>query len=185
MLLTPRPALSGTQTFLRHGRYSAAIASVGASLRSLRFDDRDLIIPFTPDEVRPAYHDAVLAPWPNRVIDGHYSFQGTTHQLSITEPARGHALHGLLVWQDWSVESCTTSAVVLSSRLVAQQGYPFALLMQVRYELDDDGLTTTITALNTGPNAAPMGLPHTPIWWQGKALWMTGPWNYRHIKCSG
>lgn len=162
MPLTPRPALSGTQTLLRHGSYSAAVASIGASLRSLRFDDRDLILPFGADEVRPAYRGAVLAPWPNRVVDGQYSFDGATHQLSLTEPRRGHALHGLLAWQDWSVSSCTASTAVLSCTLVAQQGYPFSLLMQARYELNDGGLTTTITALNTGPSPAPYGVAAHP-----------------------
>lgn len=162
MPLTGRSPLSGRQTILRHGRYSAAVASVGASLRSLRWDDRDLIVPFDADQVRPAYRGAILAPWPNRVVDGRYSFEGVTYQLSITEPERGHALHGLLTWQDWSIDSSTSSAVVLSCMLVAQQGYPFPLLMRVRYELDDGGLTTTVTARNIGPASAPYGAAAHP-----------------------
>jgi aldose 1-epimerase len=60
--------ISGRQTTLRCGPYTAEIASVGASLRSLRYNGRDLILPFSEHQVRPAYRGAVLVPWPNRVI---------------------------------------------------------------------------------------------------------------------
>ena len=91
-----RTPLSGVQHAHRaaHG-YEAVIASVGASLRSLTYEGRDLVVPFDADEVRPAYRGATLAPWPNRVVDGRYTFGGVEQQLPLTEPARGHALHGL------------------------------------------------------------------------------------------
>ncbi|HWS52387.1 MAG TPA: galactose mutarotase, partial [Microbacterium sp.] len=81
--------------------YEAVIASVGASLRSLTFDGRDLVVPFDADEVRPNYRGTTLAPWPNRVVDGRYRFGGVEHRLPLTEPERGHALHGLLAWADY------------------------------------------------------------------------------------
>lgn len=160
--MTPRRPLSGTQVFLNHGRYSAVVTSVGASLRRLQYDGRDLVVPFDADQVRPAYRGAILAPWPNRVVDGRYTFEGIPHQLSITEPRRGHALHGLLAWQDWTVVSSTSCAVTLLCRLVAQQGYPFPLLVEVTYALADAGLTTTITAGNPGPTTAPYGVAAHP-----------------------
>lgn len=170
-----RPPLSGRQTLLKHGRYSAAIASVGASLRGLRFDGRDLILPFEADAVRPAYRGTILAPWPNRVVDARYSFEGACHQLNITEPQRGHALHGLLAWQNWAIEDSTDTALTLSCTLVAQQGYPFPLLLQVRYELGDNGLTTTVTALNIGPAAAPYGVAAHPYLVAGEGT--VDDWN--------
>lgn len=166
--MTNRSPISGNQVLLQHGPYSAAIASVGASVRSLRFDHRDLIVPFAADEVRPSYRGAILAPWPNRIIDGRYSFDGVTHELSITEPTRSHALHGLLAWQDWALESRTDSSLMLSCTLVAQQGYPFPLQLQVGYELGCDGLTTTVTALNIGPTRAPYGVAAHPYLMAGE-----------------
>ena len=71
-----RTLLSGTQHALRAGDYEAVISSVGASLRSLTFDGRDLTVPFDADEVRPSYRGATLAPWPNRIVDGLYTFAG-------------------------------------------------------------------------------------------------------------
>ena len=59
--------LSGTHYGLTAGDYTATIASVGASLRTLQHHGRDLVVPFEADEIRPAYRGATLAPWPNRV----------------------------------------------------------------------------------------------------------------------
>ena len=49
-------------------------------------------------EVRPRFSGVLLAPWPNRVADGAYEFDGESHQLPLTEPERGNALHGLVTW---------------------------------------------------------------------------------------
>jgi aldose 1-epimerase len=149
--------ISGTRIPLRHGAYAAEIASVGASLRSLTIDGRDLVVPFAEDEVRPLYRGVVLAPWPNRVVDGRYAFDGVDQQLALTEPDRGHALHGLVVWSDFRVVSRSTGAVTLETEVVAQAGYPHPLRVVVDYRLTDDGLETRLTTTNTGADRAPYG----------------------------
>ena len=117
--------LSGEQFELSAGDYRATIASVGASLRELTWQGRHLVVPFDAHEIRPDYRGAVLAPWPNRVVDGKYQFDGLEHQLALTEPERGHALHGLVVWQDFTgahvyAEKCTASQErVMSPRSAA------------------------------------------------------------------
>jgi aldose 1-epimerase len=156
-----KPPLSGEQTTIAHGSYRAEIASVGASLRSLTFDGRDLVVPFEADAIRPVYRGAILAPWPNRIVDGTYSFDGVDYQLPLTEPARGHALHGLLVWARWHVAAVQASWVRLEAEVVPSDGYPFPLDIAVTYALGDAGLTTTVGAKNTGSQAAPYGTaPH-------------------------
>ena len=153
--------LSGTEYALTFGDYTANIAGVGASLRTLRHRGRDLVVPFEADEVRPAFRGAVLAPWPNRVVDGRYTFRGTEYELALTEPRRGHALHGLAAWQEWSLVAAGDAFVELAFRVEAQAGYPFRIDLVARYELSNDGLSTIIRATNTGPDAAPYGTgPH-------------------------
>jgi aldose 1-epimerase len=153
--------LAGAAYTLTSGDYSADIAGVGASLRTLRHRGRDLIVPFDADEVRPAFRGAVLAPWPNRVVDGRYTFRGTEYELALTEPRRGHALHGLAAWQEWSLVDEGDDFVELTFQVEAQSGYPFRVLVSARYELSPAGLTTTIRAINTGRDAAPYGTgPH-------------------------
>lgn len=146
---------------LTHGAYSATIASVGATLRELTVDGRHLVVPFDADEVRPAYRGAILAPWPNRVVDGVYAFDGVSYQLPLTEPKRGHALHGLLVWTRFEIIEATDREAVFEAEVVPSDGYPFPLRIQVAYALGDDGLSTTVTAVNAGTSAAPYGTaPH-------------------------
>jgi aldose 1-epimerase len=153
--------LSGTQFELAHGDYTATIASVGASLRRLQHRGRDLVVPFDADSVRPVFRGAVLAPWPNRVVDGLYSFAGVEHQLGLSEPDRGHALHGLAAWLDFTDLEDSPDRVLLAATIEAQVGYPFRVQVRVEYVLGDEGLRTTVTARNTGTDAAPFGTgPH-------------------------
>lgn len=158
MALTPR---SGRQLRIRAHGYEAHVASVGASLRSLAFDGRDLVVPFGADELRPGYRGTTLAPWPNRVVDGRYSFAGTEHQLPLTEPERGHALHGLLSWAEFSDVLVLDDRIVLAAVIEPQAGYPFRVEVETEYRLDGDGLEQTVTARNIGADAAPWGTgPH-------------------------
>lgn len=155
------PPLSGRQlTIVGHG-YEAVIASVGATLRSLAFEGRDLVVPFAADEVRPAFRGATLAPWPNRIVDGRYSFAGVEHQAALSEPARGHALHGLVGWTEFADRHVTDERVVLVAVIEPQIGYPFRVEVEVEYRIDAEGLHQTVTGRNLGPDAAPWGTgPH-------------------------
>jgi aldose 1-epimerase len=149
--------LSGTQFRLSAGDYRATIASVGASLRELTWQSRHLVVPFEADQVRPYYRGAVLSPWPNRVVDGRYQFDGVQHQLALTEPERGHALHGLASWLDFAVITQEASAVALSATVPPQLGYPFRLKLVVTYSLTEQGLLIGLEATNTGESPAPFG----------------------------
>ena len=156
-----RIPVSGIQHSLRAGDYEAIIASVGASLRSLTHGGRDLVVPFDADELRPGFRGTTLAPWPNRVVDGRYSFAGQTYVLALTEPARGHALHGLAAWLDFTVVDKGSSHVTLAAVIEPQAGYPWRVTVESKYALGADGLTQTVTATNDGAEPAPWGTgPH-------------------------
>ncbi|RUQ98104.1 aldose 1-epimerase family protein [Labedella endophytica] len=158
--VSDRP-ISGEQIVIEAHGYVAHVASIGATLRALTLDDRDLVVPFGADEVRPAFRGATLAPWPNRVTDGRYRFDDEDLLLSLTEPERGHALHGLAAWLDFSIERSDASSVDLAAVVEAQSGYPFRIRVDVSYRLGSDGLETVVTATNIGPTRAPAGLgPH-------------------------
>ncbi|WP_460796353.1 aldose 1-epimerase family protein [Microbacterium sp. GXF0217] len=153
--------ISGRQFRIAASGYEADIASIGASLRSLTFDGRDLVVPFDADELRPGYRGTTLAPWPNRIVDGRYSFAGVEHQLALTEPSRGQALHGLLSWVDFAERTVEADRVVLGAVIAPQDGYPFRIDVETEYRLDADGLQQTVTARNLGTDAAPWGTgPH-------------------------
>ena len=153
--------ISGIHFGLTAGDYHATIASVGASLRTLEFDGRPLVVPFDADEVRPAFRGATLAPWPNRVVDGRYTFDGEEQILPLTEPNRGHALHGLAAWLDFDAIDRSASSVTFAATIQAQAGYPHRVDVTVAFSLDESGLHTEVTGTNTGPTRAPWGTgPH-------------------------
>ena len=156
-----RTPMSGTQHALRAGDYEAVVASVGATLRSLTYRGRDLVVPFDADEVRPSYRGATLAPWPNRVVDGTYEFGGVERQLSLTEPARSHALHGLAAWLDFEAVDKGSDHVTLAAVIQPQTAYPWRVVVTTTFALGPDGITQTVTARNDSDEAAPWGTgPH-------------------------
>jgi aldose 1-epimerase len=152
---------SGTQYTISHGGYEATIASIGASLRELTFDARNLVLPFGADELRPKFRGATLAPWPNRIVGGTYSFAGDDYVLALTEPERGHALHGLAAWLDFDLVAQSTAEVTLEGVIQPQAGYPWRVIVTVTNTLTDAGLATTVTATNASSTPAPYGTgPH-------------------------
>ncbi len=156
-----RVPASGLQHALRAGDAEVIVAGVGASLRSYTHDGRDLVVPFDADEVRPGYRGVTLAPWPNRVVDGRYTFAGVAHELALTEPGRGHALHGLLAWTEYAVLHKGPSHVTLGAVVEAQAGYPWRVSVETTYQLTADGLHQSVRARNDGDSPAPWGTgPH-------------------------
>lgn len=156
-----RPPASGTQHALRAGDYEAVVASVGATLRALSHRGRDLIASFDADEVRPAFRGATLAPWPNRVIDGRYSFGGRDFQLPLTEPDRAHALHGLAGWLDFEAIDKGPDHVTLAAVIQPQPYYPWRVVVTTTFSLGPDGLSQSVTAHNDAAEPAPWGTgPH-------------------------
>ncbi|OKL53043.1 hypothetical protein BSZ39_11635 [Bowdeniella nasicola] len=151
------------------GPYRATISGVGGSLAALTYDGEDLVAPVTVDEIRPQFRGAVLAPWPNRVIDGRWSFAGADNQLPINEVERGHALHGLVTFAPFTVVEQEESFISLVAEIPAQLGYPHHVLVEVTYRLDaDSGLDWAITAhAMSGPT--PIGLGMHPYFTVGGA----------------
>lgn len=160
---------SGTQYLLTAGPYEAHIASVGATVRRLTHAGRDLIVPFDADVVRPAYRGALLAPWPNRIVDGRYTFAGVQRQVALTEPDRGHALHGLAAWLDYRAVARQSDRVTMAATIEPQQGYPWRLRIESRFVLGADGLSQTVRATNECAELAPFGTGAHPYLVAGAA----------------
>ena len=156
---TPR---SGHQYEVSAHGYVARIAGVGATLRVLRHDSRDLITPFDADELRPAMRGAVMAPWPNRTADGRYTFGGDIHQLVCNEVETANAAHGLVAWLEFSCLERAADRVVLTATLAPQPGYPWHVQIDVVFELDAEGLVQHVIATNKSSDAAPFGVGGHP-----------------------
>jgi aldose 1-epimerase len=150
-------APSGRQFEITHGAQSAVVTEVGATLRSYSVGGREVLDGFEVDEMCSAGRGQVLLPWPNRIRDGRYSVDGKEHQLPLTEPERGNAIHGLVRWSAWAPVEYGLDRVAMHHVLYPQPGYPFMLSLTVRYGLSATGLTVSTSAVNVGRDACPFG----------------------------
>jgi aldose 1-epimerase len=149
---------SGAQYEIRHGDSRAVAVEVGGGLRL--YDD--VLLAYGPDEMATAGRGQVLAPWPNRLEDGSYSFGGASHQVPVTERETHTAIHGLVRFTNWTCVDQEPSRVVLQHTLHPQPGYPFVLRLRIAYALGDDGLTVETVAENAGRSPLPFGLAQHP-----------------------
>lgn len=143
-------------------RQRAVLNELGGSLRSLSVDGIDLVQDYPAAIPTPMSAGAVLVPWPNRIAGGAWRVDGIRQQLPITEPARGHAIHGLLRSTRYTVAERSETRVVLAADVHAQDGYPFGLSTTVAYELNRDGLEITHMIENTGDAKAPVAVGNHP-----------------------
>lgn len=159
---------TGQQFSIGFGDYTAVVTELGAILRVLRYRGKDLVVPFDPDGQVPCSNGNVLVPYPNRIEDGEYTFQGRTYQMPIDEHERNNAIHGFGYRYYWSLQRLTENGVTLTWRVPDLKSYPFDVLVTVTYAIDDQGLTMTTSATNMGDEPAPWAFGIHPWLSNGK-----------------
>ncbi|MGP7996958.1 MAG: aldose 1-epimerase family protein [Streptosporangiaceae bacterium] len=162
--------LSGAQYDISAGDYRATVTELGAGLRLLYHRGQPVITGYPADVLPPAGAGQLLCPWPNRVDHGRYVTRGAQHQLALSEPANGNAIHGLTRWSSWAATAHTGQEVSLRHVLLGHQGYPFCLELEASYRLEDGrGLQVSISARNVGSAPAPYGTGSHPYLTTGAA----------------
>jgi aldose 1-epimerase len=161
---------TGEQYTLRSAGAEAVVVQVGGGLRSYRAGGRDLVDGFGEQDMAPNARGHVLAPWPNRLRDGRYTWDGEEHETPVSEHETGNAIHGLVRFVAWEVVERSSERVVLEHLLHPQPGYPFALRLRIAYELSAAGLRVETTATNEGDRALPYGEGHHPYLAAGAGL---------------
>jgi len=150
-------APSGEQIEIIAGDQQAVIVEVGGGLRSYSAGGQELVDGYRVHQMSSSGRGQVLIPWPNRLQDGSYEFDGRRHQLPLNEPDRSNAIHGLVRWVAWAISAREPNRVVMEYVLHPQPGYPFSLSLNIEYALLDGGLRVRTTATNIGVDACPYG----------------------------
>jgi aldose 1-epimerase len=153
---------SGEQHEVAFGRQRVVIAGVGATLRSYDVGDEAVVDGFDEDEICSAGRGQVLAPWPNRLAEGRYDYDGVSARAAIDEPERHNAIHGLVRWLAWQVRYRAQNVLGMGCTLEPQPGYPWRLDLGVEYRLGRDGLSVTATASNPSDRPIPFGMGFHP-----------------------
>lgn len=131
-------------------------------MREYAVDGRAVLDPYPVDAICDGAHGAPLIPWPNRLADGRYRFDGVDHQVALTEPTKRNAIHGFLRWRSWRALEREARRVVMGTTIHPLEGYPFALAVSVAYELGEAGLTVTTVVTNVGDGACPFASGQHP-----------------------
>lgn len=145
------------------GDQRVVVTESGATLRVYEVGDRPVVEPFDgPEAPVVGAQGEILAPWPNRVVDGRWRWDGADQKLWLTEPSRGHAIHGLVRRLRWTPFEQQAHRVGLETTVFAHPGWPFPLHFQATYALSTAGLSCSITATNIGRTACPYGVATHP-----------------------
>ncbi|WDZ86468.1 aldose 1-epimerase family protein [Micromonospora cathayae] len=153
---------SGAQWTIAAAGHEAVIVEVGGGLRTYRHDGVDYLDGYAADEICPGGTGQVLAPWPNRIRDGEYSFGGRSYALPLTEPARHVALHGLVNWVPWRLVEQADDAVTVEYEMPPIPAYPWALRLWTRWSVGADGLRAEHEVVNESAGEAPFGFSVHP-----------------------
>ena len=164
------PASSGDQIEIELGDRRAVVVEVGGGLRTYSAGGLELLDGYGEDELCTAARGQILAPWPNRLEDGSYEFDGIHCHAALDEPARRNAIHGLVRWAAWTVAEREPHRVAVEHVLHPQPGYPFTLALRVEYALTPGGLEVRMTATNVGGSPCPYGAGAHPYLRLGPAV---------------
>src|SRR5499427_7600714 len=150
-------APSGKQITIVAKDQQAVVVEVGGGVRSYSVGGRELLDGYGANEMSSSGRGQVLIPWPNRLQDGSYEFNGRRYQLPLNEPERRNAIHGLVRWSTWTATERQPHRVVMEHILYPQPGYPFLLGISIEYALSRSGLLVQTTATNLGTHTCPYG----------------------------
>jgi len=139
------------------GSARAVLVEVGGGLRELRLDGRDVVAGYAEDAVASGGRGQHLLPWPNRVGDGRWSWDGRDLQLPLSEPAARNAHHGLVRWSSWEVLRVTSESAQLRTYVPPQPGWPGRLEVICTWELTEQGLCAQMVVTSQAPQPVPLG----------------------------
>jgi aldose 1-epimerase len=160
---------------LTHGSQRAVVSPYGASLRRYyRLEngtESDIVWGYAGGANKQGGQGDVLIPFPSRIRDGRYAFNGETYQMERNDREGPNAIHGFVRSVTWEVARREESSVEFRTQLragdYASKGYPFSLDVTLSYGLTDEGLDCAFTAQNAGDRDAPFGAGFHPYFTVG------------------
>lgn len=139
------------------GNFAGIAPKRGAMLQELMLNNQSIIQTKVFDaESKVGYPSAFLFPFPNRIEDGKYSFQGNTYQLPINEPKHHNAIHGLIAFSEFEVIHQSESTLKLKYSYRANfEYYPFSFDFEVLFSITESAFILNYSATNIGTQDMP------------------------------
>jgi aldose 1-epimerase len=152
------PATEPTEVSLAAGDAELTVDLNGGGLRTLSVGAWDVLDGYAAGEVPSGRRGGVLLPWPNRIRDGRWTWQGQELQLDIASAGKPTAIHGLVSAQPWQVLDSADDRVTVGTVVEKRSGYPFRLAAAIDYTLQPDHFESTVRVRNVGDEPAPFGV---------------------------
>ena len=156
----------------------AIVSPWGAALRRYFFvesggAESDIVWGYSGGSNKKGGQGDVLIPFPGRIKEGRYTFDGRSYQLERNDKEGPNAIHGFVRNLPWTVRERRSDRVELEVAIhaaeYAARGYPFSLNVRVTYELQRSGLFCGFTVRNAGTSLAPVGAGFHPYFTVGTA----------------
>jgi aldose 1-epimerase len=128
------------------------------------------------EETSSAYKGVFLFPFPNRLQDGKWNWEGKVYSFPVNEPDRNNSLHGLLHNRKFDVvEISATSEMALihltCSSSLPDSAFPFHYQIDVEFIVtDNEGLAVKTQVTNLGTSIMPFGFGWHPYFSSGSKL---------------
>lgn len=150
---------------LASGDWSARVEpALGGAILDLVWRDRAVFRP-TPEGADDVLATACfpLVPYPNRIADGRFTFEGVDVILPVLPAFAPHALHGDAWRHPWTVESWDGDRVRMAldwpgTDAGSMEGWPWPWRALQTVSLNPGGLEVELSVTNTGDRAMPAGL---------------------------
>lgn len=165
-----------TEMVLSVDQARAVVSPWGAALRRYFLVDptrgnTDILWGYSGGQQKKGGQGDVLMPFPGRVAEGRYEFDGQVLQLERNDKEGPNAIHGFVRTMPWRTSSVDAHTAQFDVRLDAQsfgpRGYPFSLDLQVTYRLSRQGLSCAFAVHNVGHRPAPVGVGFHPYFTVG------------------
>lgn len=143
----------------------------GALLSDFRYKNKTIIDGcLTPESVdfNNWGKSWLMFPFPNRLKDGHYEWQGKSYQFPINDEQNHNALHGF-IWEcpfevTHTEATDNKAAISLNYTYNGERSYfPFPFIFNITYQLTSQGqFLVDVKVKNSGDTTFPMGLGWHP-----------------------
>lgn len=165
-------APSGRQVGLAAHDQELVAVEVGGGLRVYRAGADDVLDGYAEGEMCSGGRGQLLAPWPNRLARGRFTFAGATYQAPLSEAEADNAIHGLVRFANWVVPDNTIQpwgpqtppdTTQVAYRLHPQPGWGWTVDLRVTYRLAaGQGLEVRTSVTNVDERACPIGVGWHP-----------------------
>ena len=146
--------------------------NLGASLQEFVKNDIQIIDGITNDETglekyKNIFTSAWLFPFPNRIANGKYQFEGKEYHLAINETALNNALHGFVYNKHFKLieEQISNESAFLKFSYDYKgdiSSYPFPFSLEISYKITLNQIEIKVNAQNTGDSNMPFGIGWHP-----------------------